>query len=219
MRRELRTSLIAVVVLTILLGLLYPLVMTGIAQLAFPGRANGSLITHNGQVVGSRLIAQSFGKPVIAKNGKPETTSSGLPVLAPDPAYFQERPSTQTEYNAAGSAFTNLGPNNLTAEETFKANLDAYLKLEQPYNPGLTAAKVPVDAVTSSGSGVDPEISVANADIQAHRIAAVRHLPMPQVMKLISANTTGRGLGFSGEPGVDVLDLNLALDKLAGGNR
>ena len=218
MRRELRTSLIAVVVLTILLGLLYPLVMTAIAQVVFPGRANGSLITHNGQVVGSRLIAQPFAKPVI-KNGKPETTSTNLPVLAPDPAYFQERPSTQTEYNAAGSSFTNLGPNSTVARDTFKSNLDAYLKLERPYDPTLTAAQVPIDAVTSSASGVDPEISQANADIQAHRIAAVRHLPLSEVMKLINDNTETRFIGLLGEPGVNVLDLNLELDRVTGGPR
>jgi K+-transporting ATPase ATPase C chain len=219
MRRELRTSLIAIVVLTILLGLVYPLVMTGVSQVVFPGRANGSLITKNGKVVGSRLIAQPFAKPVIGKNGQPEKTSSGLPVLAPDPAYFQERPSTQTEYNAAASSFTNLGPNTTVAEQTFKSNLDAYLKLEQPYDRGLTAAQVPIDAVTSSASGVDPEISVANADIQAHRIAAFRHLPISEVMKVIKDNTDTRFIGLLGEPGVNVLDLNLELDRVAGGSR
>jgi potassium-transporting ATPase KdpC subunit len=219
MRRELRTSLIATVVLTILLGLIYPLVMTGVAQVVFPGRANGSLITKDGKVVGSRLIAQPFATPVIGKNGKPETTSTGLPILTPDPAYFQERPSTATEYNAAGSAFTNLGPNSTVAEQTFSANLNAYLKLEQPYDRGLTAAQVPIDAVTSSGSGVDPEISVANADIQAHRVAAVRHLALSQVMKLLNNNTDTRLLGLLGEPGVNVLDLNLELDHVTGGPR
>jgi K+-transporting ATPase ATPase C chain len=178
-----------------------------------------SLITKNGKIIGSRLIAQPFAKPVIGKNGKPETTSTNLPVLAPDPAYFQPRPSTQTEYNAAGSSFTNLGPNSTVAEQTFKSNLDAYLKLERLYDPGLTAAQVPIDAVTSSGSGVDPEVSVANADIQAHRIAAVRHLPMSEVMKLINDNTDTRFIGLLGEPSVNVLDLNLALDKVSGGPR
>ncbi len=172
--------------------------MTGIAQVAFPGRANGSLITVNGRVVGSRLIAQDF---------------------RGDPRYFQERPSTATHYNAASSSFTNLGPNSSVAEQTFKANLDAYLKLERPYDPGLTAAQVPIDAVTSSASGVDPEISTANADIQAHRVAAVRHLSLSTVERLVKQNTNGRFLGVLGEPGVDVLDLNLALDGLAGAPR
>ena len=219
MRRDLITSVIAIVVFSVLFGLIYPFAMTGIAQVVFPGRANGSLITRNGQVVGSRLIAQPFAKPVIGKNGKPEQDSSGKPVLAPDPAYFQERPSTATQYNAAASSFTNLGPNTTVARDTFKSNLDAYLKLERPYDPTLTAAQVPVDAVTSSASGVDPEISVANADIQAHRIASVRHLPITTVMQLIKNNTNSRFLGVLGEPGVDVLDLNLALDRATGGGR
>jgi potassium-transporting ATPase KdpC subunit len=218
MRRDLITSVIAIVVFTVMFGLVYPFAMTGIAQVVFPGRANGSLISHNGHVVGSRLIAQPFATPVIGKNGKPETTSSGLPVLAPDPRYFQERPSTQTEYNAAASSFTNLGPNTAVARDTFKSNLDAYLKLERPYDPGLSAGGVPVDAVTSSASGVDPEISVANADIQAHRIASVRHLPLATVRQLVNNNTDSRFLGVLGEPGVNVLDLNLALDSLTGGS-
>ena len=219
MRRDLITSVIAIVVFSVLFGLIYPFAMTGIAQVIFPGRANGSLITRNGQVVGSRLIAQPFAKPVIGKNGKPEQDSSGKPVLAPDPAYFQERPSTATQYNAAASSFTNLGPNTTVARDTFKSNLDAYLKLERPYDPTLTAAQVPVDAVTSSASGVDPEISVANADIQARRIASVRRLPITTVMQLIKNNTNSRFLGVLGEPGVDVLDLNLALDHASGGGR
>jgi potassium-transporting ATPase KdpC subunit len=216
MRRDLITSVIAIVVLTILFGVIYPLTMTGISQVVFPGRANGSLIHVGGRVIGSRLIAQPFAKPVIGKDGKPETTSSGLPVLAPDPAYFQPRPSTQTQYNAAASSFTNLGSNSATARDTFKSNLDAYLKLERPYDPGLTAAAVPIDGTTSSASGVDPEISVANADLQAHRIAAVRHLPVSAIDRLIKQNTNSRFLGVLGEPGVDVLDLNLALNHLAG---
>lgn len=195
MRRDLVTSLIAIVVLTVLFGLIYPLAMTGIAQVAFPGHANGSLITVNGRVVGSRLIAQDF---------------------RGNPRYFQERPSTATHYNAASSSFTNLGPNSSVAEQTFKANLDAYLKLERPYDPGLTVAQVPIDAVTSSASGVDPEISTANADIQAHRVAAVHHLSLSTVERLVKQNTNGRFLGLVGEPGVDVLDLNLALDGVAG---
>ena len=193
MRRDLVTSAIAIVVLTVLFGLVYPLAMTGIAQVVFPGRANGSLIRVNGRVVGSRLIGQNF---------------------RDDPRYFQERPSTATDYNAAASSFTNLGPNSTAAQATFRANLKAYLKLERPYYPGLTASMVPIDAVTSSASGVDPEISVANADIQAHRVAAVRRLPLRTVEELIRANTNGRFLGVIGEPGVDVLDINLALDRL-----
>jgi potassium-transporting ATPase KdpC subunit len=216
MRRDLATSLLAIVVFSVLFGLAYPFAMTGIAQVVFPGRANGSLIKRHGQVIGSRLIAQPFAKPVIGKNGRPETTASGLPVLATDPAYFQPRPSTATEYNAAASSFTNLGPNTAVARDTFRSNLAAYLKLERPYDPGLTAAQVPVDAVTSSASGVDPEISVANADIQAHRIAAVRRISLATVVRLVNENTDSRFLGLLGEPGVDVLELNLALNRLAG---
>ena len=104
----------------------------------------------------------------------------------------------------------------MATEQAIAANLKAYLSLEKPYDPGLTAATVPVDAANSSASGIDPDISVDNADIQAHRIAAVRHLPMSTVRRLISQYTAGRGLGFSGEPGVDVLELNLALDRMSG---
>jgi K+-transporting ATPase ATPase C chain len=132
----------------------------------------------------------------------------------PDPRYFQPRPSTSTNYSPAATAFTNLGPNSNDALDTFKANLAGYLALESRYNPGLTAERVPVDAVTSSASGVDPQISQANAAIQAHRIAGVRHLPLARVRELITENTDGRFLAVLGEPGVNVLELNLALDRL-----
>ena len=216
MRRDIRTSIVAVIALTLLLGLVYPLVMTGISQVLFPGRADGSLIKKNGQVVGSKLIGQDFRKPVIGKNGKPEEKEEE-PVMAADPAFFQERPSAETSYNGAGSAFTNAAPNSAEASEAYKENLKSYLELERPYDPGLTAAQVPIDAVTSSGSGVDPEISRANADIQAHRVAAVRHLSLTAVDGLINRNTKGRFIGVLGEPGVNVLELNLAVEKAAGG--
>jgi K+-transporting ATPase ATPase C chain len=193
MRRDLISSALAIVALTVVLGLVYPLAVTGVSQVVFPGRANGSMIKRDGRLVGSRLIAKDF---------------------KGDPRYFQSRPSTATKYNAAGSAFTNLGPNSKDARDTFKSNLDGYLALERRYDPGLTAAQVPVDAVTSSASGVDPQISPANAAIQAHRIAAVQQLPLAQVQKLIDENTDGRSLGVLGEPGVNVLELNLALDSL-----
>jgi K+-transporting ATPase ATPase C chain len=214
MRRDVITSVLAIVVLTIGLGIVFPLVVTGVAQVAFPGKANGSKVERNGKLVGSRLLAQDFRKPVLGADGKPKKDSDGNPVLAPDPRYFQSRPSTSTNYNPAASAFTNLGPNSKDARDTFKSNLDGYLALERRYDPGLTAARVPVDAVTSSGSGVDPQISPANAAIQAHRIAAVRGLPLAQVQQLIDDNTDGRSLGVLGEPGVNVLELNLALDSL-----
>jgi K+-transporting ATPase ATPase C chain len=193
MRRELQTSLIAVVVLTILLGLAYPLAMTGMAHVAFPNKANGSLVKVGGQVVGSKLIGQDFRR---------------------DPRYFQGRPSTTTKYAADATAFTNLGPNSKAARDVFAANLAAYLKLERPYTPGLTAARVPIDAVTSSASGIDPHISQANARIQANRIAAVRGLTRSAVNTLIDQHTDRRFLGLFGEPGVNVLELNLALDAL-----
>ncbi len=215
MRRDLISSLLAIVVITALFGLAYPLAITGAAQVAFPGRADGSKIERDGKVVGSRLLAQDFRKPVLDAAGKPKLDGDGNPVLTPDTRYFQPRPSTATGYNPAATAFTNLGPNSKDARDTFKANLDDYLALERRYDRGLTAAGVPVDAVTSSASGVDPHISEANAAIQAHRIAAVRGVPLARVRELIADNTDGRFLGVLGEPGVNVLELNLALDHLA----
>jgi K+-transporting ATPase ATPase C chain len=215
MRRDLVSAALAIVVLTAVLGLAYPLAVTAVSQVVFPGRANGSKIERDGKLVGSRLLAQDFRKPVLGPDGKPKLDADGNPVMAPDPRYFQSRPSTATSYNPAGSAFTNLGPNSKDARDAFKANLDGYLALERRYDSTLTAARVPVDAVTSSASGVDPHISPANAAIQAHRIAAVRHLPPARVQRLISDNTDGRSLGVLGEPGVNVLDLNLALDSLS----
>jgi K+-transporting ATPase ATPase C chain len=196
--RELATAGIAILVLTVVLGVAYPLAMTGISQVAFPSKANGSQVKVDGKVVGSTLIA----KPFALKGGKP------------DPRYFQPRPS-QTKYSATGTFFSNRGPNSAVGRFFFRDALAAYLDLEQRYDPGLTAAKVPVDAVTTSGSGVDPQISKANAAIQAHRIAAVRGIALSRVDQLIKDNTTGRFLGVIGEPGVNVLELNLALDKEA----
>ena len=216
MRRDLRNSVIAIVVITLVFGLAYPLIFTGVAQVLFPGNANGSKIHQGGRVIGSKLIAQDFRKPVLGKNGKPEMDKKGKPVLTADPLWFQPRPSV-TNYAANATAFSNLGPNNKTARDAFKSNLDAYLALERPYNPGLSAAKVPVDAVTNSASGVDPHISKANAHIQARRIAARRHLPLQRVRSLIDQHTDGRFLGVFGEPGVNVLELNLAIVKEARG--
>jgi K+-transporting ATPase ATPase C chain len=206
MRRDLVTSAIAIVVFTIVLGLGYPLLMTGVAQVAFPNRADGSQVKVAGKVVGSKLIGQDFRRDTGRKD------KAGNPILVPVPRYFQERPSTGTRYNAAASAFTNLGPNSKDARDTFKSNLAAYLALERPYIPGLTSARVPIDAVTSSASGIDPQISVANARIQAHRIERVRRLPLATVNRMIDKYTAGRFLGVFGEPAVNVLELNLALD-------
>jgi potassium-transporting ATPase KdpC subunit len=214
MKRILLSSVIAVVVFTVIFGLAYPLLFTGFSQVVFPGGSNGSKVVLDGKVVGSKLIAQDFRKPVLGLNGKPKLDKDGNPVMVADPRYFQARPS-QTSYSPSTTFFSNLGPNSTDARDEVRANLASYLALEKRYDPGLTAAGVPVDAVTQSGSGVDPDISQDNARIQAHRIAAVRRLPMATVDKLIADHTDGRFLGVFGEPGVNVLELNLALDKVA----
>jgi K+-transporting ATPase ATPase C chain len=193
--RTLGRSLIVIVLATVVFGFVYPIVLTGFAQVAFKNKANGSLITRNGVVVGSRLAAQSFTAP----------------------RYFHPRPSaTAPAYNAGATTFANLGPTNPDLAKNVKAAAAAILKLEGPFNPGLKIGDIPVDAVTTSASGIDPDITPANAALQSRRIAAVRHLPLATVQKLIRDNTDGRSLGFLGEPGVNVLDLNLALDNLGG---
>jgi potassium-transporting ATPase KdpC subunit len=192
LRKDLRTGLIAIVAMTVVLGLLYPLAITGISQVVFPGAANGSKVSLDGKVVGSRLIGQEF-------KGK---------------AWFHSRPSA-TGYSGNVTFFGNGGPNSIELREELREELAAYVKLNKPYDRSLTRADVPVDAVTQSASGVDPDISQANARIQAHRIAAVRHLPPAKVEELISANTDGRALGVLGEPGVNVLELNIAIEKEA----
>jgi potassium-transporting ATPase KdpC subunit len=218
MRKDIISSAIGIVVLTLLLGILYPLVVTGVSQVAFPGNANGQKVYVGGKLVGSKIIGQQF-TDVVIKNGKPQLDKSGNPVTTPDTKYFQTRPSgTVPADNAAGTAFSNAGPNNIATEQAIASNMQAYLALEKPYDPSLTRSQIPVDAANTSASGIDPDISQANADIQAHRVAAVRHLQLPQVMSLVSTYTHGRGLGFSGEPGVNVLQLNLALDRLQGGH-
>ena len=216
MKRDIISSAIGIVVLTILCGILYPLVVTGVSQVAFPGNANGQQIKVGGKLVGSQLIGQNFGVQAY-KDGKPEM-QNGVPVTNPAPRYFQTRPSaTVPSNNAAATTFSNLGPNNTATEQQISSNIQAYIALNGRYYPGkLTAATVPVDAANSSASGIDPDVSVRNADIQAYRVAAVRHLPLATVMKLVSKYTGGRGLGFSGEPGVNVLELNLALDRMTG---
>ena len=193
MVRDLKSSAIAVVVLTVVFGLAIPALFTGFAQVAFSSQADGSLIKVNGAIVGSRLAAQGFAK---AK-------------------YFHERPSaTSPAYNAGATTFANLGPTNPDLAKAVKTQAAAILKLERPYNPGLTIGDIPVDAVTTSGSGIDPQISPAYAALQSRRVAAVRRLPLASVLELIHQNTDGRSFGFFGEPGVNVLKLNLALDKL-----
>lgn len=198
MRRDIVTASLAIVVFTILLGLVYPLLITGVSQVAFPGNAGGQKVYVNGKLVGSKIIGQSF-------RGEEK--------------YFQSRPSA-TEggaYNAAASTFSNRGPNDKATAAADAENIKSYLELNKPYDPTLTVSQVPVDAVNTSGSNLDPEISQANAWIQAHRIAAKRGLSLSTVNGLIAKYTDSRGLGFSGEPGVNVLELNLALDSLTGG--
>jgi K+-transporting ATPase ATPase C chain len=193
--RNLVASIAAVVVLTAFFGFVYPLVMTGFASVAFPSQAGGSLVHRDGKIVGSRLAAQSFTWP----------------------RYFHERPSgTAPAYNAGATTFLNLGPTNPDLAKLVAGNAQAILKLERPYNPGLTLHDIPVDAVVTSASGIDPDISPANAALQSRRVSAVRHLPLQTVQRLIKQATDGRSLDFFGEPGVNVLELNLALDKLGG---
>ena len=216
LKKDIITSILGIAVLTLALGIVYPLFITGISQVAFPGNANGQQVHVGGKLVASKIIGQSFADPVInPKTGKPKLDANGNPVTTPDPKYFQTRPSgTVPADNAAATAFSNLGPNDIATKDAIQANIKSYLALEKPYNPGLTIAKIPVDAVNTSASGIDPDISVANADIQAHRIAAVRHLSPARVHQLVSTYTAGRGLGFSGEPAVNVVELNLALNRL-----
>ncbi len=190
--RALAASALAVVVFTVALGFGYPALMTGFAAVTFPGKATGSLVRRNGTVVGSTLAAQAF---------------SG-------PRWFHERPSATTPpYNAAATTFSNLGPTSPALAKLVRRNARAILRRERSYNPDLTIHDIPVDAVVPSGSGIDPEISPAYAELQARRIAAVRQLPLSTVEALIARNTSGRALGFFGEPGVNVLTLNLALEK------
>jgi potassium-transporting ATPase KdpC subunit len=214
LRKDLTTGVIAIVAMTIVLGLAYPLAITGISQVIFPGPANGSKVSADGKVVGSHLIGQEFTEPVIGKNGKPVKNEEGEVETQPDPNYFQPRPSA-TGYSGDVTFFGNAGPNSAELREEIREELKAYVQLNKPYDHSLTREDVPVDAVTQSASGVDPDISEANAAIQAHRIAAIRHLSLGKVEELISANTDSRSLGVLGEPGVNVLELNIALDQEA----
>jgi K+-transporting ATPase ATPase C chain len=191
MRKDLISSLVAVVALTVIFGLAYPLAITGISQVAFPGRADGSQIKKDGRVIGSRLIGQDF---------------------SADHSLFQTRPSP-TGDNPAGTAFSNLGPNSRELRNDIAKSARTYLRLNAPYTPGLTRAQIPPDAVQTSASGVDPHISVANARIQAGRVATRNRLSRARVLALVKANTDGRALGILGEPGVDVVELNLAIQE------
>jgi potassium-transporting ATPase KdpC subunit len=183
--RNLIAAVLMTIVTTLILGIVYPLVITGIAQVAFPDKANGQLIERDGKVVGSRIIGQGF-------------SSAG---------YFHSRPSAAgMGYDAANSAGSNLGPTNKKLIDTVKANVDAARK-ENP------SAPVPIDLVTTSASGFDPHITPASADFQVPRIARERGMSEADVKRLVAAHSEGRQLGFFGEPRVNVLELNLALDS------
>jgi K+-transporting ATPase ATPase C chain len=190
--RSVVRSAIAVVVLTVVLGFAYPLAITGFAQVAFESQANGSLVRLDGHIVGSKLAGQDF---TAAK-------------------YFHERPSA-VAYNAMGTSFANLGPTSPDLAKNVAETARAILRVEGPYNRGMTIHDIPVDAVTTSASGIDPEISPAYAALQAARVAAVRHVRLATVRQLIREHTAGRSWGFFGEPGVNVLELNLALDGMS----
>jgi K+-transporting ATPase ATPase C chain len=192
--RQIGASLRTLLVLTVLLGLAYPLVVTGVAQLTMAGNAGGSLVHRGGRVVGSDLIGQSF---------------------RGDPAYLQSRPSVAGQgYDPRASGASNLGPTSPVLVSAERARRAAVVRLD-----GVAPRQVPADAVQASGSGLDPDISPAYAAIQVRRVAAARHLPVATVRRLVDRYTTGRTLGFLGEPRVDVLDVNLALDALTGTRR
>jgi potassium-transporting ATPase KdpC subunit len=184
-----RPAVILFLILTAITGIAYPLVVTGIAQLIFPRQAAGSLIVKDGKPVGSALIGQRFS----------------------DPRYFWSRPSATAPqpYNGMASGGSNLGPLNPALTDAVKSDIAA-LRAADPGN----AAPIPVDLVTASGSGLDPDISVAAANYQLERVARARHLPPSVVSALIAAHSRGRLLGILGEPRVNVLELNLALDAL-----
>jgi potassium-transporting ATPase KdpC subunit len=192
----------ALLVFTVICGFIYPLVTLGVSQLAFHNQANGSLVSYNGKVVGSSLLCQEF---VDAKGN-------------PLPQYFQPRPSDAVVSGAKNdygcdplySAASNLGPNNAT-----EVQLIAERQKQVAAFDHVAISSIPADAVTASGSGLDPDISPANAAIQVDRVAAARHLPVAEVRALVARYTQGRTLGILGEPRVDVLTLNIALDQLS----
>jgi K+-transporting ATPase ATPase C chain len=192
MLTDLRRGAVALVVFTVLVGLAYPLLMFGIGQVAFGGGADGSLVVAaNGQVVGSSLIGQSFDAP----------------------EYFWGRPSAAGDgYDAGASGASNLGPTSRTLADTVQERIDALLEA----HPGRSAADIPGELVTASGSGLDPHISPAAAEFQVDRVAAARRLDPERVRTLVREHTAGRDLGFLGEPRVNVLELNLALDTVTG---
>ncbi|KUN33507.1 potassium-transporting ATPase subunit C [Streptomyces longwoodensis] len=209
--RLLGAGLRALLVLTLVTGVLYPLAVTGVAQALFPGRANGSEIRADGRVVGSSLIGQRYDLP-------PEKGQQGP---RPDPKWFQGRPANGLGVNSINTRYTLLlsGATNLAADNTVLVRQVEDAKaavIKDNSVPGyrVRASEVPADAVTSSGSGLDPDISPQYARIQVHRVAAENGLPVTRVAKLVADHTEGRTLGFMGEPRVNVLELNIALKAL-----
>jgi potassium-transporting ATPase KdpC subunit len=201
MLREIRPAIVVLVALTLVTGLAYPLAITGIAQIIFPRQAQGSMIERDGHVVGSALIGQTFADDKYFHGRLSATT-------APDPN--DSTKSVAAPYNAANSGGSNLGPSNKALIDRVQGDL-AKLKQENP------AAPVPVDLVTTSASGLDPDISPEAAQFQVPRIAKARNLPENRVRELVADQTEGRFLGLLGEPRVNVLLLNLALDRLTSG--
>jgi potassium-transporting ATPase KdpC subunit len=201
MLREIRPAIAILVALTLITGLVYPLAMTGIARLIFPRQAQGSLLERNGKVVGSELIGQVFTSDKYFY-GRPSATT------APDPKDATK--SIPAPYNAANSGGSNLGPSNKALIDRVHGDIDA-LKKENP------SAPVPADLVTTSASGLDPQISPEAALFQVPRVAKARNLPEDRLRQLVEDNTEGRFLGLLGEPRVNVLLLNLALDRISAG--
>ena len=199
MLREIRPAIVLVIALTVITGLLYPLAMTGIAETIFPYQAQGSLVEKDGKVIGSALIGQVFADDKYF-HGRPSATTTPDPK---DPTKTVDAP-----YNAANSGGSNLGPTNKALIERVKGDVEK-LKQENP------SAPVPIDLVTTTGSGLDPHISPAGALFQVPRIAKARNMPEDRLRQLVNDNTEGRFLGLLGEPRVNVLALNLALDGVA----
>ena len=210
--RQYGAAIRTLLALTVLLGLAYPLAMTGIAQVAFGDNADGSLVHAGGRTVGSDLVGQAFTRPVEV-NGKAKLDADGNPVVEADPRYFQSRPSAAgTGYDPLSTSASNLGPENKDLVDAVKQRRATAARLD-----GVRPADVPADALQASGSGLDPHISPAYAREQIARVARERGLSEARVRALVSEHTQGRILGFLGEPRVNVLELNLALDRASRG--
>jgi K+-transporting ATPase ATPase C chain len=197
--------------LTVIFGLAYPLAITGLAQVALGSQANGSMLSQGGRPVGSALIGQAFTRPVL-EHGKPKKDADGNVAMAADPAYFQSRPSAAgTGYDPLATSASNLGPENKVLIAAYRVRRATAARLD-----GVVPVRVAPDALQASGSGLDPDISPAYAAQQVHRVARVRGLSAARVRALVADHTRPRMLGFLGEPAVNVLELDLALDATRG---